>query len=299
MPDPAIVACAVAAAVVVTAALRLAAARVRRPESAAALGALAVAAAFTAGAVVVGWRPGTALAGVTDRLSLVALPLAVAVEALVPRLARGRWRAAARAAAALGVVAAVLAGHVDFRAGAWRRLATLAAPATLLAAQWAGLGALAERRAAGAAHLTLASGALAAGVATMLTGYVSAGLAGLPLAAALATAAFVGRRGGADGASVGMGVVCLAGVIIAGHFFGSLPPGMALATALSPAVVWFAVWPRDTRLSGAVRATAVVLVAAMIAAAVMWRARTRFEERSSSAGAAPHPTARDYLDYGR
>jgi len=149
---------------------------------------------------------------------------------------------------------------------------------------------------------------LAAGITTMLSGYASAGQLALPLAAALATVALATAalaRGtptipGMSGA-VGVGWICLAGILIIGRFFGSLTTLHGLLLGATPLLCWLAayqpvsawyIWPRRLLL---------VALILLPLGTVVWQAQARFVKHSGSPlpGAVPAPSMQDYLDFGR
>jgi hypothetical protein len=86
--------------------------------------------------------------------------------------------------------------------------------------------------------LALTSGA--AGISTMLSGYLSAGMLALPLAATCGTVAVVGRGalGHAGAGGVVVGLVCLASILVMGRFFGALSTLHALLLAAAPLLGW-------------------------------------------------------------
>jgi hypothetical protein len=100
-------------------------------------------------------------------------------------------------------------------------------------------------------HWLLALDALAAAVTIMLSGYYRGGLLALGLAAAIAGAAvgsFAARQKHAR-PSVGMSIVGIFAVVLAGRFFGSLPTGLALGLVLAPLLAWTAELPGPRRLA--------------------------------------------------
>jgi len=312
MPDPVAILWAMAAAGAVTGLILLAGSRLG--TAAAASWPLAVGLGFLTGAARLGFHPRSLLATDQERLLLVVVPLAMAVEswlALVPlRPARA---ALLRGSVALAAGPLVLLGSVYLTGGAggwsgWERLLYLLALGMLLFIPWLSLTRLQQIQQGPALGMALAATSLAAGIATMLSGYASAGQLALPLAAALATAALAtaalaSRTATSPGmlGGVGVGWICLAGILVIGRFFGSLTTLHSLLLGAAPLLCWLAeykalsawnIWPRWLLL--------VVLILLPLGT-VVWQAQQRFVAHSGSPlpGAVPAPSMQDYLNFGR
>ena len=312
MPDPVAILWAMAAASAVAGLILLAGSRLG--TGAAAGGPLAVGLGFVAGAWMLGFHPRSLLATDQERLLLVVVPLAVAVEswlALVPL--RLLWAGLVRGSVALAAGPLVLLGCVYLTGGAggwsgWERLLYLMALGMLILIPWLALTRLELREPGPAIGMALAATSLAAGITTMLSGYASAGQLALPLAAALvtaalATAALASRSATSPGmpGAVGVGWICLAGILVIGRFFGSLTTLHGLLLGATPLLCWLAeykalsawhIWPRRLLL---------VALILLPLGTVVWQAQGSFVAHSGSPvpGAGPAPSMQDYLNFGR
>jgi len=309
MPDPVAILTALAVAGGMTLLILLGCRRLGDGRAAALGRPLAVGLGFVVGAVMLGFRPRGLLATDQERLLLVVVPLAVAVESLflVKPMSDGR-RALVRGCVALASGPLLLLGSVYMTgqggggspAG---RVLFLAALGVMILLPWLALAALERRRSDPAIGLTLAAASLAAGLAIMLSGYASAGQFALPLAASQAVAACAAlpaERQGSAGA-VGVGWVCLAGLLFCGRFFGSLTTTHEVLLGVVPLVWWLAEY-RPLRFRAPwLRRLVLAMLALLVLGAVVWQAQDRFRTRSGSAapGAGPAPTMQDYLDFGR
>jgi hypothetical protein len=270
---------------------------------------LAVGLGFLAGAARLGFHPRSLLATDQERLLLVVVPLAVAVEiwfALVPL--RSARAAIVRGSVALAAGPLLLLGSVYLTGGAggwsgWERLIYLVALGMLILIPWLSLTRLQHREPGPAIGMALAVTSLAAGITTMLSGYASAGQLALPLAATLVTAALASRNATSPGmpGAVGVGWVCLAGILVIGRFFGSLTTLHGLLLGAAPLLCWLAeyrplsawnIWPRRLLL---------VALVLLPLGTVVWQAQQRFVAHSGAPrpGAGPAPSMQDYLNFGR
>jgi len=309
MPDPVAILWAMAAAGVVTALTVLACSRLREGAATRWSWPLAVGLGFLAGAARLGFHPRSLLATDQERLLLVVVPLTVVVESWLAL----RPQSPARAGLLRGVVALasgplLLLGSVYLTGGAggwsgWERLISLMALGILILIPWLSLTRLQQRQAGPAIGMGLAATSLAAGITTMLSGYASAGQLALPLAAALATAALASRTATSPEmpGAVGVGWICLAGILVVGSFFGSLTTLHGLLLGATPLLCWLVayrplstwqIWPRRLLL---------VALVLLPLGAVVWQAQARFVAHSGSPlpGAGPAPSMQDYLDFGR
>jgi len=309
MPDPVAILGAMAAAGAVTALILLASSRFGSSRIAAIGWPLAVGLGFVAGAAMLGFRPRGVLATDQERFLLLVVPLAVAAESWITlkpmSVAR---RVLARGCVALLSGPLLLHGSVYVTGGVsgWspsERVFFLFGTGILIFVPWLMLAILQQRRPDPTISLSLAAASLAAGITTMLSGYASAGQLALPLAATLAAAAFAVAAAGSPRfpGAVGVGWICLAGVLFIGRFFGSLTTPHAVLLGVAPLVCWlaecrplcfWAAWPR--RLF-------VLALTLLILGPVVWQAQHRFRTHSGSPvpGAAPAPSMQDYLNFGR
>ena len=307
MPDPVAILWAMAAAGAVAAVVLLAGSRLR--DGSATGGPLAVGLGFVAGAWMLGFHPRNLLATDQERLLLVVVPLAVAVESWLTRVSLSPAAAALlRGSMALAAGPLLLLGSVYLTGGAggwsgWERLIYLSALGMLILIPWLALTRLQQLEPSPAIGMALAATSLAAGMTTMLSGYASAGQLALPLAAALATAALATRTATSPGmpGAVGVGWICLAGLLVIGRFFGSLTTLHGLLLGATPLLCWLAeykalsawhIWPRRLLL---------VALILLPLGTVVWQAQGSFVAHSGSPlpGAGPAPSMQDYLDFGR
>jgi hypothetical protein len=309
MPDPVAILNAMAAAGAVTALILLASSRFGSSRSAAIGWPLAVGLGFVAGAAMLGFRPRGVLATDQERLLLLVVPLAVAAESWITL----KPMSVARSVLARGCVALLsgpllLHGSVYVTGGVsgwslWERAFFLVGAGILILVPWLMLAALQQRRPDPTISLSLAATSLAAGITTMLSGYASAGQLALPLAATLAAAAFAVAAAGSPRfpGAVGVGWICLAGVLFIGRFFSSLTTLHAVLLGVAPLIGWLAeyrplcfwtAWPRRLLL---------LTLTLLLLGTVVWQAQSRFlrHSGSSSAGTARAPSMQDYLDFGR
>src|SRR5205823_2596634 len=109
--------------------------------------------------------------------------------------------------------------------------------ALLLIFVWSMLAWLAQRSGGVSIPIAVSQTCGAAGMALMLSGYLTGGKAALPLAAGLAAVAItqrlVGLRAAHPGA-IGIGVVSLFSILVLGRFFGELSTVRAVTIFLAP-----------------------------------------------------------------
>jgi hypothetical protein len=276
---------------------------------------LGVATALLTGACLLGLAPQWPPREGQDRLLLVLLPAAVAVEVVAGLFYRIPWLAWALR----GIVAAVaspllLHGSVYISDSAgngarswpgaemWWILGGLAAA---LAVNWLLLDRLAQRRAGRSVLLGLALAAGGSGVTIMLSAYATGGQLGLPLAAGLigvAVAAPLFSEASDLRRVVGVGVVSLFGLLILGRFFGELTTTNAVLLFGAPLLAWVPELVSSERIGPWLRAwTRVALVAIPIAVALAL-ATLKFNDESGSPAARPglhEPSSDDYGSYGK
>ena len=309
MPDPVTILSAMTVAGAVTALILLASSRFGGSPGAAISWPLAVGLGFVTGAAMLGFRPRGLLATDQERFLLLVVPLAVVAESWIALKPMSRARMVlARGCVALLAAPLLMLGSVYLTGGVsgWtlsERVFFLFGVGILILVPWLMLATLQQRRPDPTISLSLAATSIAAGITTMLSGYASAGQLALPLAATLAVAAFatpVAASQGAPGA-VGVGWICLAGVLFIGRFFGSLTTLHAVLLGVTPLVCWlaeyrplcfWAAWPRRLFL---------VSLTVLLLGPVVWHAQHRFRTHSGSPvpGAAPAPSMQDYLNFGR
>jgi hypothetical protein len=286
-----------------------------RPGWTAAGGALGLGAGFLAGAWALGQVPHFPPREDQDRLLLVLLPAVGGAEVAAAFLGRRAWLAwSLRLFVAAGAARTLLHGSIYVTdsgvpgtrewspAQTWLILAGLAAA---LAANWALLGRLANRRAGRTALCVLALTTAGAGVTIMLSGYTSAGQLGFPLAAglvgtaaaSLALAGTVDLRGPA-----GVGVVGLFALLVVGRFFGELSTANAALLFAAPLLGWLPELLPARRVGPRVRGVVRVALAAVPVAIVLALAVQRFQADSaqpSSTPGASEPSVDDYLNFGK
>jgi len=313
MPDPVAILSAMAAAGAATVLILLASSRFGSSQGAAIGWPLAVGLGFVTGATMLGFRPRGVLATDQERLLLLVVPLAVAVEGWIALKPMSITRMVlARVCVALSSGPLLLLGSVYMTGGSggWslaERVCFLFGLGVSILGPWLALVTLQQRRSDPAISLSLAATSLAAGITTMLSGYVSAGQLALPLAATLAAtlplASFVAPAVGSPSTTgaVSVGWICLAGVLFIGRFFGSLTTLDGLLLGVTPLVCWlaeyrplcfWAAWPRRLFL---------LTLTLLMLGTVVWQAQHRFRTHSGPTvpGAAPAPSMQDYLDFGR
>jgi hypothetical protein len=298
MPDPVLFAQAIAASGIVSAIVVAALMLLRRPASATRINAACIVGlAFGA---VVGWRvlglaPHWPPMDGLDRFLVILLPAVVVIElfAAATRVPRPlAWTLRFGLAAVAGRVLLHGSSYLDGSSSDWtvgQAWFALVACAALLAAVWSLLAWLAERSGGVSIPIVLSQTCLAAGMALMLSGYLTGGKAALPLAAVLAGAALTSRlvmsRSACPGA-VGIGVVSLFGVLMLGRFFGELSTGRAVVIFLAPLLCWATEFRvLRNRKPWVVAAVRLALVALPLAA-VLFLAQRDFTRNSAVPGGA-------------
>jgi|SRR5579872_1527155 len=250
MPDPVLFAQAVVATAVAGAIFVLAAGWTRKSASARRVNVasiLAIGLATALGYDILKLLPRWPPVNVLDRFVILVLPAAILVELVaaarpVPRPIA--WLLRAALAAAAGRVLLHGSSYLDGTATGWTVQQTwtaLAVAAVIALGTWGLLSWLARRSPGVSIPLAIAQTAGAGALAVMVSGYLNGGAAGLPLAAALSSAALAAclldKHPTFEGA-IGLGIVGLIGVIIMGRFFGELPTGRSLALFLAPLLCW-------------------------------------------------------------
>jgi hypothetical protein len=331
MPDPIRILEAVATAAVLAAAVVLLGGwpwRKPHPARAYAGSGLGVGLGFFAGCWLLGVQPHWPPREDQDRLLFLLIPALLGVELVAAFLGRRRWLAwfprlilagaAARIVLHNSIYLTDLAGPGtrEWTPGqTWLILGGLAAA---LAATWAALALLVRPTPPPTAHsppggeergkgrfvlLAVAMACAGAAVTVMLSGYASGGQLGLPLAGALAgaTVASLALSGSPDVNGVlGVGVVGLFAVLVAGRFFGDLTTANAALLFFAPLLCWLPELPYVRTRRPWVRGVArVVLVAIPVALAVV-QAYQSFVEGSKAPSSTPNgASSQDYLDFGK
>src|SRR5439155_22315983 len=264
MPDPVVILKAAAAAAALAAGILLLGGwpwRAPHPIRTAAAGALAVGAGFFAGAWLLDFRFHFPPSEDQDRLLFVLVPAAVGVEIMAAALRRAAWMGWVLRLALAAVAARIIlhdSSYITDLAGpgsrewplgqTWLILLGLAGA---LAATWALLSLLLARSSAWSVPATLALVAACAAVTIMLSGYASGGQLGFPLAAALGGAAVaslvIGKNPDLRGV-LGVGLVTLFALLLAGRFFGKLTTMNAVLLLAAPLLGWLPESPYVRRL---------------------------------------------------
>ncbi len=269
-----------------------------------------IGAGYYLGSALMGIRPEWRMRTDMDRLLGLVMPAVILVEGLgaVPRVPRWLIWALRMSVAALGA-RVLLHGSVYLAgpaASAWTPIqawSILGGIAAAEAAVWAVLAALARREAGAPLPIALAITIGAAGLTVMLSGYLSGGQSGLPLAATLAGGAIVAliRPGRARSeAPIGLAVVGLASVLVLGRFFGELRADHAILLLAAPLLAAVPDLPRVRRLPGWGRGTLRVLLVGLVAGGVLADAARRFiaSDRPSAAPGVGEPSLEDYMTPG-
>ncbi|HEV3004134.1 MAG TPA: hypothetical protein VGX78_06710 [Pirellulales bacterium] len=239
------------------------------------------------------WPPSEDL----DRLFLVLWPATLGVE-LVVCVLPDRWKPAWLMRLAVSAAAAPtllfgsiyvcdLAGPGSRRWTTWQTLAIFGLLAIALAGVWASLAKLAGQSAGRSVVLAAAMCSAAAGIAIMLSGSMTAGQIGLPLAAALAgasaTSLVIGGPQG-DSAAIGPAVVGLFALIVVGRFFADLTTLHAVLLFTATLGCWVSALPYIRNLRPAMIGTCRLAAVAVPLAIVVIQAQSRFAANAASAG---------------
>ena len=317
MPDPVVILKAAAAAAALAAGILLLGGwpwRAPHPIRTAAAGALAVGAGFFAGAWLLDFRFHFPPSEDQDRLLFVLVPAAVGVEIMAAALRRAAWMGWVLRLALAAVAARIIlhdSSYITDLAGpgsrewplgqTWLILLGLAGA---LAATWALLSLLLTRSSAWSVPATLALVAACAGVTIMLSGYASGGQLGFPLAAALSGAAVaslvIGRNADLRGV-LGVGLVTLFALLLAGRFFGKLTTMNAVLLLAAPLLGWLPESPYVRRLGPRTRGSMRVALAAvpLVVALILANQKSEADAASPSTPGSKETTIEDYLNFGK
>jgi hypothetical protein len=248
-----------------------------------------------------------------DRLLLILLPAASAVEIVIAFVGRRAWIGwllrfviGAAAAPILLYGSIYLADAAGPGTREWApayAMVILLALAAALAANWGFLALLVQRASSRSVAIAVAIACTGAAVTIMLSGYATGGQIGLPLAAALAgvTVASLRLTGGAtsDGA-LSVGIVGLFGLVVMGFYFGALRFGLACLLFFAPLLAWLSELPYISRLNRKLLAFGrIVLIGAAVGAAVAIAARDFARESSQGTPSPGEPSIQDYMDFGK
>jgi hypothetical protein len=314
MPDPTLILQALAVAAVAAGLAVLVFGfpwRSPRPARATIGWVVGVGGAFYLGCRLLGLWPSWPPRDGAHRLLVLVLPAVILVELLAARPSVPRWVPWALRLAIAAAAAPVLLYNTTYLAGTgtpeWSSsdaVLILGSLAAALAAVWGLLGLLLRRAPGRSVPLALSVACAAAGVAVMLSGDLTDGQLGLPLAAALAGAAAASLviRGapGVSGA-LGVGVVGLFSLLVIGRFFAELTTTHAVTLGLAPLLCWLPELPYVRRVSPWARGLARLALVATPLALVVVQAKQQFDENSGSptTPAAGEPTLQDYMDFAK
>jgi hypothetical protein len=282
-----------------------------RPARAAVGWVVGVGAAFYLGCRLLGRWPHWPPRDGEDRLLVVVLPAVLGVELLAALSLVPRWLARALRLAVAAAAAPVLLYNTIYLAGSgtpeWsssQAAVILGGLAAALAALWALLGLLLRLAPGRSVPVALSVACGAAGAAVMLSGDLTGGQLGLPLAAALGGAAagslLVRGAPGASGA-LGVGLVGLFSLLVIGRFFAELTTTHAVLLGLAPLLCWLPELPYVRRVPAWARGLARLALVAAPLVLVVVQAQQKFAEDSNSptTPAAGEPTFQDYMDFGK
>lgn len=245
MPIPAGILLATACAFLVAAVSGWAGTLAARGErSLASLAALAAATwGFVVGLLLLPALPHVPPLSGLDRLLLIVLPVALAIEAEVAcGWLGGAWLAGERAVVALVTIPVLLHGSVWLEGGRSVIWLAILAAALFLWASWEGIGGHGEHVADRTTVAVIVAALVTAGIAIGAAGWIKGAVVPLVAAAALAGALVAGgqkdRRGrtnpGGIAALWGVGFVTLFGMLVLGVCFGRLSLPSALLVAVAP-----------------------------------------------------------------
>jgi hypothetical protein len=246
---------------------------------------LGVAVGFLLGCGVLGIWPRWPLEIDRDRWLGVLLPAVLAVEltaAFRGRAGRLVWALRLLVAAAAGRVllhnTVYLTGPGPSQWTPAEAVQSLGGPAVVLALVWVLLVQLAPR-AGRSLPLALAVSCAGTGVAVILSAYLTGGLMGLPLAAALCgvvVASFAVPDPQHTTAAVGVAVVGLFALLVLGHFMVEMSTAHALVLLAAPLLAWLPEVPGPRRLPSWLRGALRIALVAIPVAVVVQQAWQRY-----------------------
>jgi len=272
-------------------------------------------AGFYLGCWVLGIRPHWPPREDMDRLLVIVVPAALAMELLAAVARPPRWLTWSSRLAVAGALAPVLLHGSIYLSDAagpgtreWpfpRAVLVLLSLAAAQATLWAALVHLARRSPGVSLTVSLAMAIGGSALAIMLSAYATGGQAGVPMAAALlgASAAAMALPSATRGhlaAPTGVAIVELASLLIIGRFFGELRTDHALVLFVAPSLAWLPELPRLRRMPPWARGlTRVVLVSAVVSVVVADAARRFVAAAGPSAPGSNGPSGQDYASLGR
>jgi hypothetical protein len=314
MPDPITILSAMGAALVASAvALHLSGWRGRKTGTAAVdIGwVMGAGAGFLLGCCMLGKVPHWPPVEDRDRLLFLVLPAVVVIELLGTFPKVRRWLIwPVRAALAAGVAPVLLHGtsYLSDQAGPgtadWSTAEAcliLGGLAAFLITVWALLGLLSDRARGVSTAVCLAISSAGAGLAVMISGYMSGGQTGLALAGALSgvVVATLTLGWSSRGARpLGVAIVGLYSLVVIGRFFGELSSAHAILLFASPLLAWLPELPLLRRLPRSARnLLRVVMVGLFVSAIVVVEVRKLAESAPSSDDLeSEDATAQEYID---
>jgi hypothetical protein len=267
---------------------------------------------FIAGCYLLGWRPRWEVMEDKDRFLLFLIPLAMLVDCLAaaPSLPRpiawiGRGLLAFAAAPLLlwnTVYLKDVAGPGMRQWSETELTLWLGGLGALLIAVWALLAWRQRLRPGRSTLLALALATAAAALTVMLSGYLTGGQLGLPLAAAV-TGGFLASwllRGAEVTSGAGaISLVGLFGLLVIGRFFGELASWHGLVLLLCPLLTWVTEVPVIRRLRSGLRDLLALVLVAGCAGGIVYLAQRPPAEVSIKPPSTPAPTVDDYLNFGK
>jgi hypothetical protein len=306
MPDLMLMGQAFAAALALGLVVALLFARSSRAGVASAGAVLAVGGAVPAGLWVLGLLPHLPPGDALDRLLVIVLPAAAGAEVLAAASARAGWVARVVVAALATPVLLYGSSYVTDLSGAGSREWPAATAALIYAAlalallgAWAALNRLAVRTEGRTLLWSVAGAALGAGFVIMMSGYATGGQFGVPLAAALSGVALgsLVRKGkpGTEGA-LGVGVVGLFGLLVAGRLFAGLTDLNAALLFAAPLLGWLS---EVLRARPRVRAALGLVAAALPVVVALLLARQQFIADSVRPASGIGGSPDDYTNFGK
>jgi hypothetical protein len=273
-------------------------------------GALGIGIGFVAGAWTLGQWPHWPPVEDRDRFLAVLLPVAIFVECLAALPSRRRWLAWGMRLVLSAATAPMLlyaTTYVVELAGSGSRewtnremTAWLMGMAAALAVVWMAAIRLLRTNSGRLLPFALAITAGAAGVTIMLSGYLTGGELGLPLAGAIGGAALAAlglRMLKCNEGALSVGIVGLFSLLVMGRFFGALTTlhgGILLAASLL--VCLPELMPRK-RLSSWLQGMLAIAIFVISIAFVVMQAREKFVQSSAPASSPGEATADDYMEY--
>lgn len=270
-----------------------------------------IGAGFLVGCSLLGRGPRGSFAEDVDRLLVIVMPTAVLVESVVshPRFP-GALAWLTRMFVAGSVAPLLLQGTVylsDVGGPGTREWSVIQAtfilvtlPIAIVAGWWT-LSRIHGKPLGRLVEFLVLSTCVSAGIAVMLSGYLTGGQIALPLAGAFAGALFVSafRFGSAADRPLGVVVVGLASVLLLGCCFGTLPLPVALLLYFAPLAAALTGLPSIRRLAVPWRIAATLVLYTALVGAVLWHVqRVYLADATPPASGMPETTVNDYLNFG-